>query len=100
MFMGLIALNDDDILNSVHCVMAKKGITDERLYSLLGIYEQKWTGWKKRGIPANWHYSFAKALGVSIEWLLTGEDPGNTLSLSDKEKESITFPAPGVTCQA
>ena len=33
MFMGLIALNDDDILNSVHCVMAKKGITDERLYS-------------------------------------------------------------------
>lgn len=91
MFMGLIALNDTDILNRVHCVMAQKGITDDRLYSLLGIYEQKWTGWKKRGIPADWHYSFAKALDVSIEWLLTGEELGNTWVLTEKEQEAVTI---------
>lgn len=70
--MALIALNDDEILNRVQVVMAEKGITDKKLYEMLGIYEQKWRKWKSRGIPADWHYSFAKILNVNIEWLLTG----------------------------
>jgi len=91
MLMGLIALNDAEIIKRVQLVLDERGITNERLYALLGIYEQKWTGWKRRGIPANWHYSFAKALGVSMEWLLVGE--GQKVSkkpdLTDTERKTL-----------
>jgi hypothetical protein len=105
MFMGLIALDDVEIVNRVQLVMNEKGISTDRLYTLLGIYEQKWTGWKKRGIPADWHYSFAKTLGVNMEWLLAGdgekysthnnyisENKTNyqTTGLSDKEIKTLS----------
>ena len=73
MFMGLIALNDDEILGRIKQVMEEKKLTDENIYQLMGIYEQKWRKWKERGIPAEWHYSFAKALGLNLEWLVIGD---------------------------
>lgn len=38
-------------------------------------YSQNWTNWRNRGFPAKKIPDAAKVLGVSIEWLATGQGP-------------------------
>lgn len=86
--MSLTKLNNAEILNRVLTVLSEQRFTDARLYEKLGIYEQKWTKWKERGIPADWHFSFSKLLNLNLEWLVSGEGQKYKLTGSGAAKEN------------
>lgn len=61
-------------------ILAKSGRTQKALADAIGVNERNIATWKMRGTdpPAKYACQIAAFLGVSVEWLLTGEDRGQT----------------------
>lgn len=71
--MGLRNLDNEAIKDRVFMVLIEKHIDIKSFIKKLDISEQRWNNWMQRGIPADWHYTFASELGVFMEWLVANE---------------------------
>jgi transcriptional regulator with XRE-family HTH domain len=79
-----------DIVKRVDEIAQKKGISRKHVLIDLGLNPSSFTDWSKRGtIPsADKALKVADYLGVSIRWLLTGEDEHG---LSRDERNLLSF---------
>jgi transcriptional regulator with XRE-family HTH domain len=79
-----------DIVKRVDEIAQKKGISRKHVLIDLGMNPSSFTDWSKRGtIPsADKALKVADYLGVSIRWLLTGEDE---YGLSRDERNLLSF---------
>jgi transcriptional regulator with XRE-family HTH domain len=63
---------------TVERLRSQAGLQQERLAEIAGVSQGAVSGWKNGAIPkADVLYRLAGALGVSMEYLLTGEEPGD-----------------------
>ena len=74
-----------DIVSRIDSILKNRNLKRKAVAEAVGISLQPFTSWSNRGsIPgADIAYNIAQYLGVSLEWLLTGEEESkvqNTIS--------------------
>ena len=74
-----------DIVSRIDSILKNRNLKRKAVADAVGISLQPFTSWSNRGsIPgADIAYNIAQYLGVSLEWLLTGEEESkvqNTIS--------------------
>lgn len=64
------------INNRLFALLEERGITQKALADSIGVNERNVGSWKMRGSdpPAKLIYPIAAFFGVSVDWLLTGEE--------------------------
>ena len=73
------------IFERICATLADKGISKPAFQDSLGIKSQHWNNWKNRGVPAKDYARIADRLGVTIDWLSTGQ--GEQYKITDKQQE-------------
>lgn len=54
-------------------VLREKGIDNVDFQARLNVRSQHWTNWKNSGLPSSRHFAVADALGINIDWLVSGK---------------------------
>ena len=86
--MQKVPITGKEIVNRIDLMLKSRNEKRKSLADEVGISLQPFTSWANRGsIPsADTAYYISKFLGVSLEWLLTGQDVSG---LSDGERTLV-----------
>lgn len=76
-FRYLFCMNGSQFIERVEKLLAEQGKTRKDIADSLGFTYQNFTDWKRRNVPSpEICLKIAKYLGVSVEYLILGEESG------------------------
>ncbi len=81
------------ICERIFKIMEQKNMKQKELAEILGIGTNNISNWKNRGTnpPIEYTIDIAKALNISVEWLITGKEMPEIETLSEEEKNLLHY---------